>query len=78
MKIARENVRARQEEVKKPQKSDLKEGEVNKRLKEMLDPMTQKLFSMLPPPKEAGGEFSYEECRHKSTSDRYQGDSILP
>ena len=54
MKIARTNVLARSEEVKKPQKSDQKEGEVNKRLKEMLDPMTQKLFSMLPPPKEAG------------------------
>jgi hypothetical protein len=55
MKIARTNVLARSEEVKKPQKSDQKEGEVNKRLKEMLDPMTQKLFAMLPPPKEAGG-----------------------
>ena len=55
MNLARENVRARKEETRRPPKSDSKEAEVNKRLKEMLDPMTQKLFAMLPPPKEAGG-----------------------
>ena len=57
MKVARKNIQQRQEGV--PQKGvankGAEEASVNRELKEMLDPMTQKLFAMLPPPKESGG-----------------------